>query len=249
MRKFHEDIVSAIAAKSHGRWVSRMKADGWRYGEKRSDDDRTHIHLLDWDDLSENERWGDYLAAQAAVDYLVDQGYIIFEDVTCKDTRFFTYRGGLYPDYIRRFRAGRFVFEFAREFCEGRGLDIGGDPDRDCVFPNARPINLTIDDEYDAYNLPADEYDFIFSSQTLEHLPDPVSAIEYWKEHLRAGGTLFLYLPHPDMEYWRPWNNRKHKHIWYPKDAAEMVYALGFHYVIHSERDLYWGFCVVGIKP
>ncbi len=175
------------------------------------------------------------------------------EDVTCSDERFFTYRGKLYPSYIRNWRAGRFVFEFAKEFCQGKGLDIGGDVERSCVFPGARPINkpgVIAGDLWDAMNLPSGvEFDYIFSSMTLEHLDDPVMALETWKAHLRPGGTLFLYLPHPDMEYWRPSNLCKHKHMWYPKDAAYMVENIGFENVIHSERDLYWGYCVVGVKP
>lgn len=177
------------------------------------------------------------------------------EDVTCEDPRFYTYRGKLYPDYIRHWRAGRFVFEFAKEFCKGKGLDIGGDPDRNCVFPTARAINLSIKDAYHAMNLPridprTDElYDYIFSSMCLEHLDDPIKALEYWKENLRPGGTLFLYLPHPAMEYWRPVNLPKHKHLFFPEDVVLALQRLGFRYVIHSKRDLYWGFCVVGVKP
>jgi SAM-dependent methyltransferase len=227
-----------------------MRAQGWEHGQCRSDEDKKHPHLLNWEDLPDDQKWSDLLAAKAAIDYLRGRNLLkSAEDVTCPDPRFFTYRGQLYPDYIRRWRAGRFVFEFGKEFCHGNGLDIGGDPDRDCVFPGAKPINITIDDQYDAYSLPSGEYDYIFSSQTLEHLPDPVSAIEHWKDRLRPGGTLFLYLPHPDMGYWRPWNNLKHKHLFYPKDIHEMLESLGFDYVINSERDLYWGFCVVGVMP
>jgi SAM-dependent methyltransferase len=171
------------------------------------------------------------------------------EDVTCADRRFFTYKRNLYPDYIRNWRAGRFVFEFAKEFCQGEGLDIGGDMERLCVFPGARAVNIDIDDEFHAMKLPGGEYDYIFSSMTLEHLEDPVAALTLWKEHLRSGGTLFLYLPHPDMKYWLPGNCARHKHIWYPEVMATILEDMGFEYVIHSKRDLYWGFCVVGVKP
>ena len=169
------------------------------------------------------------------------------EDKTLDDKRFFTYRGGLYPSYIREWRAGRFVFEFASEFCKGDGLDIGADLDRQCAYPGAIPVNITIDDDWDAMRLPEGKYDYIFSSMTLEHLSDPVAALELWKSKLKPGGTLFLYLPHPDMIYWRPENNRRHKWMFHPKDMHQTLEELGFKYVIHSERDLYWGFCVVGV--
>jgi hypothetical protein len=51
------------------------------------------------------------------------------------------------------------------------------------------------------------------------------------------------------MTYWRPQNCRKHLHVFWPKDTAQMVRDLGFINVIHSERDLAWGFAVVGFKP
>jgi len=89
-------------------------------------------------------------------------------------------------------------------------------------------------------------YDYIFSSHCLEHLADPISALEYWKTKIRKGGVLFLYLPHPEMEYWLPQNNRKHLHSWYPEDMVKIINDLGFTDVIYSERDLEWSFAVVG---
>ena len=96
--------------------------------------------------------------------------------------------------------------------------------------------------------LPHADLDFIFSSHCLEHLADPIAALEHWKESLRPGGVLFLYLPHPDMEYWRPENCRKHRHLFYPADIARALKTIGFDCVMHSERDLAWGFSCVGFK-
>jgi len=155
----------------------------------------------------------------------------------------FEYRGNLYPEYIKHGNACQFVTPFALQFCKGRGLDIGAG---EWPLPGARPI-----DQYDfhAMNLPDMLYDYVFSSHCLEHLNDPVAALEHWKSRLCSGGVLFLYLPHPDMEYWLPQNNRKHLHSWQPKDMARLVEDLGFMNVIHSERDLAWSFAVVGVKP
>lgn len=158
----------------------------------------------------------------------------------------FKYRNVTYPSYIKAGNAASYVIPFAQHFCKGKGLDIGGF--FDWIFPGAKPINIVMEDEWDAYNLPKGKYDYIFSSHTLEHLPDYVGALEYWKKHLKKGGVLFLYLPHPDMEYWLPQNNRKHLHSFYPKDLKEVLISLGFKHVLHSERDLYWSFSVVGIK-
>lgn len=155
----------------------------------------------------------------------------------------FTYNGKLYPDYIRRGNHCQFARAFAEPFCKGRGLDVGGGK---WPFPGA--VSVDLDNGGDAMALPGYNHDFIFSSHCLEHLVNPVAALEHWHSKLRERGALFLYLPHPDMEYWLPQNNRKHLHSWYPADMAKLIKDLGFINVIHSERDLAWSFAVVGFR-
>lgn len=140
---------------------------------------------------------------------------------------------------------------FAEHFCVGEGYDIGAGPD---PFPGARPIDILIDDESagmapTAERLPKGFVDYIFSSHCLEHLVDPVTALEHWRSRLRPGGCLFLYLPHPEMTYWRPEHNRKHLHTWTPEQIVRILHVLGFVCVLHSGRDLYWSFAVVGFVP
>lgn len=163
-----------------------------------------------------------------------------------KDKPMFLYKNRLYPKYIKNGNAASYIIPFAKEFCKGKGLDIGGF--LDWTFPKAIPINILIEDEWNAYNLPNEKYDYIFSSHTLEHLPDYIKALIYWKGHLKKSGILFLYLPHPDMEYWLPQNNQKHLHSFYPKGMAKVVEDLGFFQVLYSERDLYWSFSIVGVN-
>lgn len=153
----------------------------------------------------------------------------------------FDYRGQRYPDYIRRGNACQFIAPVALQFCQGKGLDIGAGK---WPLPGAIPVDLQSGG--DAMALPDGLFNFAFSSHCLEHLVDPVAAIEHWKTRIILGGVLFLYLPHPDMQYWRPTQNRKHLHMWWPKDMAAMLTDLGFVDVIHSERDLAWGFAAVG---
>jgi SAM-dependent methyltransferase len=156
----------------------------------------------------------------------------------------FEYKGRIYPDYIRKGNAAQFVLPYALQLCQGKGLDVGAGR---WPLPGATPVELA--DGGDAMSLPEGIYNYIFSSHCLEHLANPVAAIEHWKTRLAPGGVLFLYLPHPDMEYWLPQNNRKHLHAWQPKDVARLLSDLGFENVIHSERDLAWGFSVVGFVP
>lgn len=158
----------------------------------------------------------------------------------------FEYRNVLYPDYLKRGNAMQFIAPTALQFCKGIGVDIG------CgkwPLPGATPFELTEWKKSGWAALPGtDPWDFAFSSHCLEHLTNPVEAIEYWKRCIKPGGVLFLYLPHPDMQYWRPQNCRKHLHLFWPKDVAEMLRDLGFVDVIHGERDLAWSFAVVGFN-
>jgi len=156
----------------------------------------------------------------------------------------YDYRGRLYPEYLKHGNACRFIAPFALHFCQGEGLDVGAGR---WPLPGAIPVDLA--DGGDAMALPGGLYDFVFSSHCLEHLVNPVAALEHWKTRIRPGGVLFLYLPHPYMEYWLPQNNRKHLHAWLPTDMAALVSDLGFVDVIHSERDFAWSFAVVGFMP
>lgn len=155
----------------------------------------------------------------------------------------FEYKGKKYPEYLKHGNAAQFILPTAKYFCEGKGLDVGASI---WGYPGATPIDLKYG--RDALNLPGNDWDFIFSSHCLEHITDPVLALEHWRSKLRPGGVLFLYLPHPDMEYWRPQNCRKHLHIFYPKDTAKMLTDLGFKDVIYGKRDLAWGFACVGFR-
>jgi SAM-dependent methyltransferase len=156
----------------------------------------------------------------------------------------FEYRGVLYPDYLKHGNAMQFIAATAAHFCKGEGLDIGAGQ---WPLPGATAIER--DQFYGADYLPGMEWDYIFSSHCLEHLVDPVSTLMHWKSRLKPGGTLFLYLPHPDMEYWRPQNCRKHLHLFYPKDVAQLLADIGLVRVIHGERDLAWSFAVVAFTP
>lgn len=157
----------------------------------------------------------------------------------------YEYKGKLYPAYLKGWNGMGHIQMFAKYFCDGKGLDVG------CglwPLPDAVPVEIERGD-FDANNLPEGEYDYIFSSHCLEHVPNPVAALEHWKARLKPGGVLFLYLPHPDMKYWLPQNNRKHLHQWWPQDMEDVLRDLGFENIFRSERDLYWSFAIVGFKP
>ena len=125
------------------------------------------------------------------------------------------YKDRVYPHFQSIGNASQFAIPYAKHFCKGDGYDIGC-MKPEWAFPNATPIDLDFDDPWHADNLPEGQVDYIFSSHCLEHVSDWVETLLYWTEKIKSGGTLFLYLPHYDQEYWRPWNNKKHIHIFTP---------------------------------
>lgn len=152
-----------------------------------------------------------------------------------------------YPAFQAKGNASQFAIPFAKHFCKGYGVDIGFCHD-EWKFPFAVGADISdTKNNYHAHNLPSN-LDFIYSSHCLEHLPDWVGSIDYWSSVLNKDSVLFMYLPHPDQKYWKPWNNRKHLHTLYPKDVAACMRKFGFVDVISSERDLNHSYCVVGSK-
>jgi hypothetical protein len=112
--------------------------------------------------------------------------------------------------------ASQFAIPFAKHLCKGEGYDIGY-----CKEEWKLPDSIGIDiddnkDEYHANNLPTKKVHYIYSSHCLEHTQNWIETIEYWIDHIKDNGVLFLYLPDFSQKYWRPWNNRKHYHCFTP---------------------------------
>jgi hypothetical protein len=75
-----------------------------------------------------------------------------------------------------------------------------------------------------------------------------VDVLEYWYLNLKTGGVLFLYLPHYDQEYWRPWNDKKHVNIFTVEIIKDWMISKNFKRIFWSERDLNYSFIIVGEK-
>lgn len=157
----------------------------------------------------------------------------------------YEYDGNVYPDYLKRGNAQRFIQPVALQFCKGFGVDVGAGA---WPLPGAEPLDASRG--HDACDLPREfsGLDFVFSSHCLEHLPDPRAALRHWVSRLRPGGVLFLYLPHPDMRYWRPDRCAKHLHVMDPPQVRLWLDNCGLAPVLMSGRDLAWSFACVGFK-
>ena len=125
-----------------------------------------------------------------------------------------------YPLFQSKGNASQFAIPYALHYCKGEGYDIGFCKE-EWKLPNARGIDIIMNDGYKANNLPEDQIDYIYSSHCLEHVDNWIETLEYWLSKLKNGGILFLYLPDFSQKYWRPWNNRKHKHCF----TTEILYA------------------------
>jgi len=159
------------------------------------------------------------------------------------------YKNKIYPEFQQEGNASQFAIPYAKHFCKGNGYDIGCNRP-EWAYPGSYAIDIIFGDGYDAYNLPKDhgKVDYIYSSHCLEHLPDWVQALDHWTNQLKTGGVLFLYLPHYSQEYWRPWNNRKHIHVFNPDILNDYMKDRGYKNIFYSERDMNNSFMIVGEK-
>lgn len=163
---------------------------------------------------------------------------------------YFKFRGDLYPEVLKGGNAAAFICETAKFFCHGKGLDIG--PGK---WPLKGAIPVENEEDQNAYNLGRFEdysLDFVFSSHCLEHLKRWEDALSTWIRKLKAGGILFLYLPHESMKMWRPggpW--ARHHHVWIP--TVRMINPFlkqnGMDIVEYNPgKDDAWGFHIVAKK-
>jgi predicted SAM-dependent methyltransferase len=157
------------------------------------------------------------------------------------------YKNNLYPKFQTLGNASQFAIPYAKHICVGDGYDIGC-MKKEWSFPKSIPIDLSFDDGYHATNLPKKNVDYIFSSHCLEHIDNWVETMDYWYDTLKKGGTIFLYLPDYSQVYWRPWNNRKHKHIFTPKIIKDYMEDKGYKNIFISGVDLNNAFMVMAEK-
>jgi len=92
----------------------------------------------------------------------------------------------------RRIREG-----FFDNYCTGKGLDIGFGGD--LIAENADGFDFEHGDGQVLKGINDESYGFVYSSHTIEHLPDPSEAIKNWFRVLKPGGYLIVYLPHRDL--------------------------------------------------
>lgn len=155
--------------------------------------------------------------------------------------------GDEYPLMQSQGNAAQYAIPYAQKFCSGYGVDVGCKK-KEWAFPGAVLADPCLGSMWDAGNLP-ENLDYIFSSHCLEHVDDYVSVMVHWYDKLNNGGVLFLYLPHYEQKYWRPWNNKKHKHAFTQEIITDLMGELGYKKILASSGvDLNHSFMVVAEK-
>jgi SAM-dependent methyltransferase len=86
---------------------------------------------------------------------------------------------------------------FFTKYCVGQGLDIGFGGD--LIVSNAKGYDFEHGDAQFLNNIQDETYDFVYSSHTLEHLDDVVTALKNWYRVVKKNGYLILYIPHRDL--------------------------------------------------
>lgn len=104
--------------------------------------------------------------------------------------------------------------EFFTNYLSGKVIDIGAG--RDLVTPTAERFDLEDGDAnfITRYRQPQ-AYDAVHSSHCLEHMVDPVNALNEWWSLLKPGGHLVLVVPDEDLYEQGAWPSRfnaDHKH-------------------------------------
>ena len=73
--KISEELLEKIAEQIHIRWAKNRKAQGWTYGIERNDEKRETPCLVEYAELSEEEKEYDRETARATIEALEQLGY------------------------------------------------------------------------------------------------------------------------------------------------------------------------------
>ncbi|NUW71400.1 hypothetical protein HOP38_02600 [Vibrio mediterranei] len=61
---FHLENPDADPADSHKNWMEEKIADGWKYGEEKNEEEKTHPCLVEYEELPSEQRCKDHLFKQ-----------------------------------------------------------------------------------------------------------------------------------------------------------------------------------------
>lgn len=130
----------------------------------------------------------------------------------------------MFPRLVPWRKPGPFQFKesrLAREYCTGRGLEIGGsahnafglntlnvDYTKEITTFKKEEIKLCgtylpvdIESPGDRIPVEAESFDFVISSHVLEHFVDPIKTLLEWYRIVKPGGVVFMIIPHKERTF------------------------------------------------
>ena len=72
-----ESLVEQMAKNVHEVWAAGRIADGWTYGEKRNDEEKTHPCLEPYEELPDSEKEYDRKTSLETLKFIILAGYQI----------------------------------------------------------------------------------------------------------------------------------------------------------------------------
>ena len=75
--RYLEELTEVLAENAHDNWAAQRLQDGWKWGEERNDELRTHPSLVAYDQLPEPEKAYDRRTAMETVKAIISLGYDI----------------------------------------------------------------------------------------------------------------------------------------------------------------------------
>lgn len=70
-----QELVEKLAQNNHDHWAKKRIEEGWRYGERRNDNEKEHPDLVPYDDLPESEKEYDRKTVVEAIKAIIALGY------------------------------------------------------------------------------------------------------------------------------------------------------------------------------
>lgn len=89
--------------------------------------------------------------------------------------------------------------------------------------------------------------DAVIARHVLEHMIDPLSALELWMDKLKPGGRLILALPNHSLHNTIPMNS-EHLHAYSPASSANLLHSMGMKDLNVIDPNNSVSFIIVGTK-
>lgn len=156
----------------------------------------------------------------------------------------------------------KIVWEVA-PYLRGRGIDVGAGDFK--ILPQAISVDNMHHNQMFGFNFKPDivaeaddlsifgsqQFDWVYSSHTLEHVDDMEKTLKEWWRVLKPGGRLVLYLPHKDFypNIGQPGANPDHKRDFVPEDVIAAM-PNGWDLIVNQDRneDQEYSFLLVFVK-